>query len=342
MELGGIVAMIVAQTRIPISPRSGNLAPMVLEARGTVSFVVIAHDERRRISQCLQAILEQRSNAAFEVILVDDGSTDGTADVAEAAAAGDARLRILRLPENRGRGAARASGVAAAHGKSIAFVDADITLPSDWLERCLAILPGHAAVGGIAIPDGDTTVVARLSGATPRPVGGSAAITGNNVLFDRAVFQRFGFDPRDRLGEDFRLANRLVRAGYSLHRVPGLLVRHDETKTYAEGLRWRVANGIDASSHPRELGRLRFADVVWGGWVVGWILAVVGAVLVTPWWIALGVVATIAPGVLHAATRLQPRPLGPFLVACALDVPMLVAYLIGRTIGLPRLILGRR
>ena len=223
----------------------------------------------------------------------------------------------------------------------IGFVDADITLPSDWLTRCLAELPGHAAVGGIAVPDGDTTVLARISGATPRVVAGSMPITGNNVLFDAAVFAEIGFDPRDRLGEDFRLAGRLLRAGHRLRRVPGLTVRHEESKSYGRALRWRFENGIDASTHPRELGRIRFADLVWIGWLIAWVLGLAGAVALSPWWLLLGPAACVAAGFTHAISRLHPRPLGPFLIACIADIPLLTAYLVGRTIGSPRLIRGR-
>jgi hypothetical protein len=192
------------------------------------------------------------------------------------------------------------------------------------------------------VPDGDSTVVSRISRATPRPVGGSTTITGSNVLFDADVFTTFGFDPRDRLGEDFRLANRLSAAGYSLRRVPGLTVEHDESRGYAAGLRWRFANGVDASSHPRELRRIRQADLVWTGWIGAWVVAVVGAIFRSPQWLFIGVAASIAPGIMHAVSRFRPRPVGPFLVACVLDVPLLIAYLAGRTVGIARLIRGRR
>ncbi len=310
--------------------------------RPNVTLVVIAHDEHRRAPECIRTILAQRADAEFEVILVDDGSTDGTAETVEVAARGDARLRVIRLPENRGRGAARAAGVDAARGSAIAFVDADITLPPDWLARCLAELPGNAAVGGIAVPDGDATVVARISGAKPREVAGSMPITGNNVLFDRRVFAATGFDPRDRMGEDFRLAVRLLRGGHRLRRVPGLIVRHEEHKSYARALRWRFDNGIDASSHPREFGVIRFADVVWMGWDIAWIVGIGGAIVASPWWLLLGPVSGAAAGVGHALTRFEPRPFARFLAACVLDVPLLTAYLLGRTVGVPRLIRGRR
>jgi glycosyltransferase involved in cell wall biosynthesis len=310
--------------------------------RVDVTIVVIAHNERGRAPRCIRSILDQRSDASFEVLLVDDGSTDGTADTVGDLVASDARLRVLRFEQNRGRGAARVAGVAAARGPVIGFVDADITLPPDWLERCLAELPGAAAVGGIAVPDGDATVVARITGALPKQVPGSMPITGNNVLFDAKVLRETGFDPRDRLGEDFRLANRLLRAGHRLRRIPGLVVRHEEGKTYVGALRWRFASGIDASSYPRELGRLRTADLVWLGWLATCTLGVGGGILVGSAWLLLPLAATVAAALLHAANRFRPRPIVPFLVACALDLPVVTAYLLGRTVGIPRFMLGRR
>ena len=304
------------------------------------SIVVIAFNERDHGPGCIRAILGQKAAARFDVVFVDDGSTDGTFDVVSAAAAGDRRLRMIRLRENRGRGAARAAGVEAARGRAIGFVDADVTVPSDWLARCIAELPGNAAVSGIAVPDGHTAVLARVSGARPREVGGSMPITGSNVLFDAEVFANIGFDPRDRIGEDTRLAARLLRAGYKLKRVPGLVVRHEESKSYSRELRWRFANGIDASSLPRELG-VRFADIVWLGWLASWLAAIGLAVWMSPWWILLAPLTSFVAGVAHTATRFRRRPIGPFIVACLADVPLLTAYLIGRTIGIPGLLLGR-
>jgi glycosyltransferase involved in cell wall biosynthesis len=307
-----------------------------------VSLVVIAYHEREQAPRCVRAILGQQTDARFEVVFVDDGSTDGTSEVALAAAEGDQRLRVLRLPHNQGRGAARAFGVEAARAGVIGFVDADITLPPDWLSRCLAELPGHAAVSGIPVPDGDAAVLARVSGATPRVVPGAVPITGSNVLFDADVLARTGFNPGDRIGEDFRLAHRLLRTGHALRRIPGLVVRHEEGRSYADALQWRFANAIDASTHPRELGRVRLADAIWAGWLGAWLIAGIGTVVWSPAWLLLGVTASVAPGVAHAISRFEPRPIGRFLLACALDVPLLVAYLVGRTVGIPRLLLGRR
>ena len=306
------------------------------------SLVVIAFNEEKRISTCIRSILEQDAHAVLEVIVVDDGSSDHTRELVLAEAKGDRRVRLVPLPANGGRGAARAAGVGEARAPAIGFVDADITLPPDWLRRCLAELPGRAAVGGTPVPDGDIAILANLSSATPRVVEGGMPITGSNVLFDASVLRAIGFDPRDRLGEDFRLAARLLRAGHVLKRIPNLIVGHDEDKSYWAGLRWRYVNGLDASTHPRELRILRFPDYAFAGWGLSWVAAILLSVTATPWALLVGLGASAAGGVLHAARSFERRPLGAFVLACVANVPLLNAYMLGRVVGLPRLVTGRR
>jgi len=308
-----------------------------LQAAPQVSFVVIAHNERRHGPVTVRSILSQDAVASFEVIFVDDGSTDGTIDAVSAVAAGDPRVRVVGLRENVGRGAARAAGIDQATAPLIASVDADIRLPPNWLRRSLEALPGHAAVGGIAVPDGHSAVLARLSGARPKPIAGSMPVTGANVLMDAAVLRSVGFDPRDRLGEDFRLFSRLVRDGHSLYRVPGLVVEHHESKSYARELRWRFENGVDAAGHLKNAGP-RFADAVWAGWLTGWIVAVVGTLLWSPIWLLLGLAVTVSVGIAHTTTRFYPAPVAAFVAACLLDIPLMNANMLGRFAGARRLL----
>jgi glycosyltransferase involved in cell wall biosynthesis len=303
--------------------------------------VVIAHNEQQRAPDAVRAILGQDSGNPLDVVFVDDGSTDGTAAVVTDLAAADARIRLLRLPENRGRGAARAAGLAAATGDLVAFVDADVIIPPDWLRRCLIALGTNAAVGGIAVPDGHTAVLARITGARPRERPGSMPITGANVLFQGSVIRDFGFDPSDRLGEDFRLAARLLAAGHRLVRVPGLVARHAESKTYREELEWRLANGVDAVGHVRLVGP-RFADAVWCFWLIGWLVGLAGVATGRPGFLLVGLTGSMAVGFVHAASRFHLSPLLPAVLACIVDIPLMNAYMIGRTVGLPRLIDSRK
>lgn len=295
----------------------------------TVSVIVIAFNEERRIERCLKALAAQDYQQSYEVIVVDDGSTDNTALLAEGY---QPLVRVLRLGTNQGRGAARRHGVDASAARAIGFVDADIEVGPDWLRRCMESLPGRAAVGGIAVPDGDIAPLARITGATIRPVNGSMPITGNNVVFDGAVLRRTGFDETARLGEDFRLAAQLLRDGHHLERIPGLQVRHHETKSYRKSLFWLYKSGEDATNLLREHRRWRTPDTAWAATV----LALIGGVLLglrRPIWTLLGPLAMTGVSLLHTATRFRQKPLGRFLLAALMNLPLTTAYLIGRSVG---------
>jgi GT2 family glycosyltransferase len=304
-------------------------APADLQA----SIVVIAFNEAARIGRCLDALTRQDHTGEHEIIVVDDGSTDETAEIAARYAPA---VRVVRLAQNQGRGAARRAGVDAARGTAIGFVDADIVVGEDWLRRCLDTLPGRAAVGGIAVPDGDIAPLARITGATLRPIGGSMPITGNNVLFDGEILRRTGFDETARLGEDFRLAARLLEEGHLLERVPGLEVAHHETKTYRKSLGWLHESGIDATTLLVEHRRVRTPDLAWAGSVGALTAGVLLALRRGPYWLLLGPLALLGVSVLHTVTRFRPRPVGRFLAALLLNIPLTASYLAGRTRGTAR------
>ncbi len=100
-----------------------------------LSVVIPAYNEAERLPPTLArvvAYLEERG-LDYEVVVVDDGSRDPTAEVA-AAAAGD-RVRLLRHPVNRGKGAALKTGVAATRGARVLLSDADLSTPIEDLER---------------------------------------------------------------------------------------------------------------------------------------------------------------------------------------------------------------
>lgn len=81
-----------------------------------------------------------QTHANWELIMVDDGSTDGTAALAERLAAGDRRLRFVRAPANEGAAAARNRALALAQGRYIAFLDADDRWKPQKLQRQLAFM----------------------------------------------------------------------------------------------------------------------------------------------------------------------------------------------------------
>jgi CDP-glycerol glycerophosphotransferase len=123
-----------------------------------ISVVVPIFNVEPYLRDCLESIARQ-TVSDLEVILVDDGSTDGSAAIAEQFAAKDSRFRLIRQP-NGGLGHARNTGVDAASGEFLAFVDGDDMLPDDAYELLLGSLDRTAsdfATGNVhRISDGST------------------------------------------------------------------------------------------------------------------------------------------------------------------------------------------
>lgn len=105
----------------PFDPERGRRIP------GSLSLVLPAHNEDANIGPVVARALEVLPHFAdaFEVIVVDDGSRDGTARITDGLAAADGRVRVVRHPRNRGYGAALGSGFAAATGDWVMFMDGD-------------------------------------------------------------------------------------------------------------------------------------------------------------------------------------------------------------------------
>ncbi len=115
-----------------------------------LSVVVPCYNEEQRLRRSIELVeryLDARSES-YELILVDDGSADGTRKVMEQAAAHHAGVRIVAMPRNRGKGRALAEGVKASHGETVLVTDADLSTPIDELEKLEAALASGA---GIAI-----------------------------------------------------------------------------------------------------------------------------------------------------------------------------------------------
>ena len=103
-----------------------------------ISVVVPVFDVEAYVAACLQSLARQ-SEPDLEVIVVDDGSTDGSRAIAERFAERDARFRVVAQP-NGGLGSARNTGVAHAGGEFLAFVDGDDVVPDDAYRRLLGSL----------------------------------------------------------------------------------------------------------------------------------------------------------------------------------------------------------
>ena len=113
-----------------------------------LSIVIPCYNEEERLPQTIERIeryLDGR-DLGYELILVDDGSSDGTRMVMDAAAERNRSVRLEALPHNRGKGRALAEGVAAAKGSEILVTDADLSTPIEELPKLQAELEKGAGV----------------------------------------------------------------------------------------------------------------------------------------------------------------------------------------------------
>lgn len=186
-----------------------------------VSVVIPLYNKEPYVARCLGSVLAQ-TFSDYEVIVVDDGSTDGSAEVALRFQ--DDKVRIFRQ-ENAGPGAARNRGVQESRGELIAFLDADDEWHPQFLERMVDFLrrwPQAGIVGSqwIDVATGAPSRVPMLE-----PLGGSEGIIANyfgdavcppilsssSVVVRRSVLEDVGgFMTEERLGEDLELWARIA------------------------------------------------------------------------------------------------------------------------------------
>ncbi|MEX2030656.1 MAG: glycosyltransferase family 2 protein [Anaerolineales bacterium] len=129
----------------------------------TLSVVIPAYNEEKGIAEIAERVLAARANLAsvgvddLEVLVVDDGSRDQTAAVAEAIPS----VQLVRHAQNRGYGAALKTGFSRARGELIGFLDADGTYPPEWFPQLCAL----------AIDGADLVIGSRMAGsATKMPI----------------------------------------------------------------------------------------------------------------------------------------------------------------------------
>jgi glycosyltransferase involved in cell wall biosynthesis len=185
-----------------------------------VSVVIPVFNRAALISRALDSVANQTFDD-YEIIVVDDGSTDGTVDSIQSWGAD--RLRLIASPLNRGAAAARNIGVSAALGHWIAFLDSDDYWQPEKLARQLSALDGASAqfmacATGYHLWDGGrkTTVQFQMSPAQFRTEirFGCSISPGSTLLVARQAFQAVGgFDESLRRLEDWDWLLRFVDHG---------------------------------------------------------------------------------------------------------------------------------
>lgn len=211
----------------------------------TVSVVVCSHNGASTLTECLEGVLAL-DYPSFEVLLVDDGSTDRSACIGR-----ELGVRAISTP-NRGLSAARNTGLDATTGEIVAYLDDDAWPDRNWLTYIALTFAAtdHAAVGGPNLPPTDERGLAACVGNAPGgPVHVLVSDTeaehlpGCNMAFRRdALTAVGGFDPQFRVaGDDVDIGWRLRERGMTLGFHPAAMVWHRRRATLRRF--WRQQHG---------------------------------------------------------------------------------------------------
>ncbi|MSU37221.1 MAG: glycosyltransferase [Pedosphaera sp.] len=214
-----------------------------------VSVVVASYNGASTLEACLRSLSSLRY-PNYDVILVDDGSTDGTAAIASRFPA----IRQICHEQNRGLSAARNSGINAATGEIIAFTDSDCRADEDWLHYLIGDLlrQGGVGIGGHNFLPPDDSPIAAAVMASP---GGPAHvllddeqaehIPGCNMAFYKTSLDEIGgFNPVFRAaGDDVDVCWRLQERGGLLGFSPSGFVWHNRRNSIRAYLRQQKGYG---------------------------------------------------------------------------------------------------
>jgi glycosyltransferase involved in cell wall biosynthesis len=130
--------------------QSLQIPPVPADGAIGLSVIMPAFNEELRIGTSIDVVCDylKRAGRTWELIIVDDGSSDLTAAVATAMVQKEPRARLIRTPHNRGKGHALRTGVMASRGEDVLISDADLSTPIHEIERLLAARNGAVAAIG--------------------------------------------------------------------------------------------------------------------------------------------------------------------------------------------------
>jgi O-antigen biosynthesis protein len=251
-------------------------APVVLERTPPfISVVVCVYNGAQTLDFCLEG-LGRLDYPRYEVIVVDDGSTD-----ASAAIASKYRVRLIRT-DNRGLSSARNVGLLAARGEIVAYIDADASPDPHWLNYLSVAFAraNHAGVGGPNLAPPECGLTADCVAHAP---GGplhvlltdelAEHVPGCNMAFRRDALEEIGgFDPQFRVaGDDVDICWRIRERGWTIGFNAGAVVWHCRRNSIRGYWRWQREYGKSEAMVERKWpGKYnRFGHVAWSDGVYG-------------------------------------------------------------------------
>lgn len=226
-----------------------------------VTIVVPIFNARESTEKSLASLLRQNYEN-YEIILVDDCSTDGTYELVKQSGDQSERIKVKQTRKNLGAAAARNLGIKESKGEYIAFTDCDCVVDADWVERlveCLITNRGEVAGGEVKTPR-EINFFARSLGTLHKPApkliskDEAEDVPTCNAIFKKSLLARMNyFDEtfKSSGGEDTDLCARIKLEKIPIHYTPRAIVRHYHKNEFIPFIKWRFNSGIGLSRFAR-------------------------------------------------------------------------------------------
>lgn len=205
-----------------------------------VSVIIPTYKRAHLVTRAIASVRNQTFQD-FEIIVVDDCSPDDTKSAVMAV--GDPRIRYLRHERNKGLPSGRNTGIAAAHGEYIAFLDDDDSWLPEKLERQLHVVDGYGAVLCGALINGEYIKIFRGKEVSLDDLRKGNEFDPSSLLVDASILRQVGFDESLRQGEDWDAFIRLAQVCRIRYLAEPLLL-------YDDGDHERMTNAAKQLSVP--------------------------------------------------------------------------------------------
>jgi len=200
----------------------------------SLSVIIPVYNDPSGLKDTVEGILQTRFDGQFEIVIVDNNSTDDTYDVAQSYAARHDRVHAVVEDDIQSSYAARNTGIHHATGNVLVFVDADITMDPDWLDTIATEIDDTDYLTydvEVYVPDGEDTWVARYNEHTSFPIKEYAKERdfggGGCIAVRREVFEDVGrFNHRLISGGDAEFGHRVAASGRDIRFTPKTRVYH--------------------------------------------------------------------------------------------------------------------
>ena len=303
----------------------------------SLAFVIPALNERDSIGRTLDSIRAHAADLVGEVLVVDNGSSDGTGDVAISHGA-----RVLNHPSGT-IAAVRNAGARACRGSILVFLDADVSLTQAWednISGCLDLLQREPSTvsGSRCAPVDENSFLNRFWFSRLHSTRAQSYINSGHMIVTRELFDSLGgFDEDRETAEDHDLCTRVIAFGGNVRSWPSLHVVHHGYPVSVRGFLYRERwHGLDDF---RNLASFRASRTAWV--VTALLLSAVLAIamsLVTLSIVPLLCYTLFLGMALVGLTLLKFGMAGPLTTAGSAAIFLL--YLAGRSMSLTTLVGG--